>query len=254
MQADEVGQSVYDLGEDEQLALAMQQSLAESLEEEPGACPDPDSAAGVFPGAAADAGLAPETEAPEEVLTSPAPVPGGWEGVLPPPVAPPAPEGERDFHASSNDPEWAGSAAEEAAGGTVQVTQPPRPPPPQRPSGSGEAFAKQVPPRPQPRPAANSRLLDEVWIHKLADPSHAARRYQAHAWHHFLLWASCFLQPRSCQAGITDITRQISGKVRHTELGQLNKHCLDRYCQDAKLPSIELQHYIVITSSLASEP
>mmetsp|Transcript_32193 Transcript_32193/g.66349 ORF Transcript_32193/g.66349 Transcript_32193/m.66349 type:complete len:215 (-) Transcript_32193:55-699(-) len=162
MQADEVGQSVYDLGEDEQLALAMQQSLAESLEEEPGACPDPDSAAGVFPGAAADAGLAPETEAPEEVLTSPAPVPGGWEGVLPPPVAPPAPEGERDFHASSNDPEWAGSAAEEAAGGTVQVTQPPRPPPPQRPSGSGEAFAKQVPPRPQPRPAANSRLLDEV--------------------------------------------------------------------------------------------
>lgn len=161
MQADEVGQSVYDLGEDEQLALAMQQSLADSLEEEPGACPDPDSAAGVFPGSATDAG-APETEAPEEVLASPAPVPGGWEGALPPPVAPPAPEGERDVHANSNDPEWAGSAAEEAAGGTVQVTQPPRPPPPQRPGGSGEAFTMQAPPRPQPRPAANSRLLDEV--------------------------------------------------------------------------------------------
>mmetsp|Transcript_12472 Transcript_12472/g.29724 ORF Transcript_12472/g.29724 Transcript_12472/m.29724 type:complete len:210 (+) Transcript_12472:103-732(+) len=157
MQAPEVGHSVYDLREDEQLALAMQQSLADALETASN-CADPDSAAGGAPGRL-DVAMAPDGEGdPEEVPM--VMVPGadlGGGGPLPsvpvaPPVAPPEPEGER--HDRSADPEWAG-AAEEAAGGAA--FQQPVPPPPHRPAGSGAVFPPEAPPRP-----ANSRILDEV--------------------------------------------------------------------------------------------
>eukprot|EP00434_Breviolum_minutum_P008054 symbB.v1.2.007102.t1/scaffold431.1/size205911/15 len=139
-----VGQSVYDLREDEQLALAMQQSLAE----EEG---DPDGAAGAVARSSRAALLTPDTGgAPEEVPL---------QGPEPPRERPPDPSARPDEtmeaptrcpDARSSDPEWAGSA-EEAAGGGAPVYHPPVPPP-----------------RPAPASFEEVRLLDEA-VHRALD-------------------------------------------------------------------------------------
>mmetsp|Transcript_67583 Transcript_67583/g.82844 ORF Transcript_67583/g.82844 Transcript_67583/m.82844 type:complete len:186 (+) Transcript_67583:96-653(+) len=116
-----VGQSVYDLREDEQLALAMQQSLAD--EEGDG---DPAALGSEAAVLTPDTGGAPEM-VPQAMLQGPTPPERPPE--RPPdvevPMRPPDVELPR-CEARSSDPEWSGSA-EEAAG--APVTQPaPRPP------------------------------------------------------------------------------------------------------------------------------
>ncbi|CAJ1420389.1 unnamed protein product [Effrenium voratum] len=119
-----VGQSVYDLREDEQLALAMQQSLAEDGDPEV-AAESPETAP-----------LMPDTGGPPEEI----------------PEAPPAPAPEPRC-VERCDPEWAGSA--EAAGGPAQ-----RPLPPRSSGGSamGSEPQRQVPLRSPPE----CRIMDEA--------------------------------------------------------------------------------------------
>ncbi|CAK9109703.1 Uncharacterized protein SCF082_LOCUS50972 [Durusdinium trenchii] len=162
-----VGQSVYDLREDEQLALAMQQSLADAEPELAGFARGPELATRrIVP----DTGGPPEEvlqgpESPEQEAERPlAPVPSAPSApsapsVPSPPAAPYAPAAPAtapgvSFASSRSDaisdPEWAGSA-EEAGGG-------------RRSHGSGQA-ARDPQPCPCPPPsfeAEDLQLLEEV--------------------------------------------------------------------------------------------
>mmetsp|Transcript_35246 Transcript_35246/g.56683 ORF Transcript_35246/g.56683 Transcript_35246/m.56683 type:complete len:191 (+) Transcript_35246:85-657(+) len=121
-----VGQSVYDLREDEQLALAMQQSLAEEG--------DPDAHSSEAAVLTADTGGAPEmVQAAEPAAEHPA-MPAMLQRPTPPARPPPdtrpreAMEMPMRSEAKSSDPEWAGSAEEAAGAAPMQHPVPPRPP------------------------------------------------------------------------------------------------------------------------------
>mmetsp|Transcript_75761 Transcript_75761/g.153443 ORF Transcript_75761/g.153443 Transcript_75761/m.153443 type:complete len:191 (+) Transcript_75761:107-679(+) len=139
-----VGQSVYDLREDEQLALAMQQSLAEEA--------DPDAHSSEAAVLTPDTGGAPEMVQPVQqtaMLQRPAPPER-------PPDTRPREALEMPMRseawsarseAKSSDPEWAGSAEEAAGAAPMQHPVPPRQP----------AFSHQ-----------DAQLLDQV-VHQALD-------------------------------------------------------------------------------------
>eukprot|EP00435_Cladocopium_sp_Y103_P018000 s859_g4.t1 len=146
-----VGQSVYDLREDEQLALAMQQSLAEEEA-------DPDAHCSEAPVLTPDTGGAPEM-VPQGTAMLQRPTPPE----RPPPDTRPReamemPMRSDAMEARSSDPEWAGSA-EEAAGGGAPMQHP-------------------VPPRPPAAGHQDAQLLDQA-VHRALDLAKARKFSEA---------------------------------------------------------------------------